>query len=371
MSELRQKRADPTSLMAARALRVLVQHDDVCELRRLPNENRKILSMLKNRYLRAVLNLLDCAENDAQPGHAIVQEVNDDTISRFFHNNDDVNLVELGAISVSTKLAVTPCLCALGYNVIGNPGYLPEPFECDSLFLCVWGIDERDDLLDQDWPDKLSALRARAATSREARAEFCARGIFGQVRGLAHEQGRVAADEPVFYRAFSSPLSQTNVTSVKSALRVVLRHDDSSELRRLREENDRLKSMLTNRYLRSVLNLLAVATYNPDLDGTDRLQTVKDGGALSRYYNDEDDESEIELSQLPLSEKLAIIPSLCAFGYNVITGILLEGLGEYHFYVMWGTSPEYIQEHFWRVCELAEDRGDPLPVLHPASATPL
>ena len=129
--------------------------------------------------------------------------------------------------------------------------------------------------------------------------------------------------------------------------------------------------MLTNRYLRSVLNLLAVATYNPNLNGTDRMQKVKDGGALCRYYNDDDDKSEIELSQLPLSEKLAIIPSLCAFGYNVITGILFEGLGEYHFYVVWGTSPELLQEYFDGVCELAEARDEPLPVLHPASATPL
>ena len=310
---------------------MLVQHDDVCELRRLPNENREILSMLKNRYLRAILNLLDCPDSNLPPGHAIVQGIGDATVARYYHNSDDVNLVELGAIPVSTKLAVIPSLCALGYNVIGNPGYLPEPFECDSLFLCVWGIDERDDLLDQDWPDNLSALCARAATSREARAELCARGIFGQVRGLAHEQGRVAADGPVFYRASSSPLSQTNVTSVKSALRVVLRHDDSSELRRLREENDRLKSMLTNRYLRSVLNLLAVASYNPDLHGTARVQTVNDGGLLCRFYNDDDAASAIELSQLPLSEKLAIIPSLCAFGYNVITGVLHEGLGEYHY----------------------------------------
>ena len=349
---------------ASDVLRVLVQHDSVCELRRLPIENDACKAMLKSRYFRAVLNLLDCARpiDASHPAKPVCQGIRDDVLARFYNNDDSQNVDELARIPLNDKLAVIPWLCDYGYNGIGNPGPLPERFGPESLFLVVWG---------------LSAEYVETNDGSEPSAAIGLQIFYESVCSAALEQGRAAADGPVLCRASSSPISETNVSNVKSALRVVLRHDDSNELRRLREENDRLKSMLTNRYLRSVLNLLA--TREITMAGNGLVQGLGDV-VLSRYYDSNDEVNEIELAKVPVSEKLAIIPSLCALGYSVISGTtspLPEPIGDHHFLVIWwkSGSPEpkepTANEYFETHCEFAEICGDPLPVLHPASATPL
>ena len=353
---------------ASDVLRVLVQHDSVCELRRLPSENDACKAMLKSRYFRAVLNLLDCARPiDASHSRLpVCQGIDDEVLARFYNDDDDQNIDELARIPLNDKLAVIPWLCAYGYNVIGNPGPLPERFGGhESLFLVVWG---------------LSAEHVETADGSEPSAAIGLQIFYDNVCSAALEQGRAAADgPPVLYRASSSPLTETNVSNVKSALCVVLRHDDSNELRRLREENDRLKSMLTNRYLRSVLNLLA--TREITMAGNGLVQGLGDV-VLSRYYDSNDEVNEIELAKVPVSEKLAIIPSLCALGYSVISGTtspLPEPIGDHLFLVIWRKDdrpePDRATADAANLCEicceLARARGDPLPVLHPASATPL
>ena len=347
---------------ASDVLRVLVQHDSVCELRRLPLENDACKAMLKSRYFRAVLNLLDCARPiDASHSRLpVCQGIDDEVLARFYNNDDDQNIDELARIPLNDKLAVVPWLCAYGYNVIGNPGPLPERFGGhESLFLVVWG---------------LSAEHVETNDGSEPSAAIGLQIFYENVCSAALEQGR-----PVLYRASSSPISETNVSNVKSALRVVLRHDDSNELRRLREENDRLKSMLTNRYLRSVLNLLATREITMAENGL--VQAVGDV-VLSRFYDSNDEVNEIELAKVPVSEKLAIIPSLCALGYSVIsetTSPLPEPIGDHHFLVIWRKDdrpePDRVTADAANLyaicCEFAEARDDPLPVLHPASATPL
>ena len=352
-------------MSASDVLRVLVQHDSVCELRRLPIENDACKAMLKSRYFRAVLNLLDCARpiDASHPAEPICQAIDDAWLARFYNNDDSQNIDELERIPLNDKLAVIPWLCAYGYNVIGNTGHFPEGHLADGgrepLFLVVWG---------------LSAEHVETNDGSEPSAAIGLQIFYENVCSAALEQGR-----PVLYRASSSPISETNVSNVKSALRVVLRHDDSNELRRLREENDRLKSMLTNRYLRSVLNLLATREITMAENGL--VQAVGDV-VLSRFYDSNDEVNEIELAKVPVSEKLAIIPSLCALGYSVIsetTSPLPEPIGDHHFLVIWRKDdrPEpdrvtadaaNVYESFCRVAEL---RGDPLPVLHPASSTPL
>ena len=351
---------------ASDVLRVLVQHDSVCELRRLPIENDACKAMLKSRYFRAVLNLLDCARpiDASHPAKPVCQGIRDDVLARFYNNDDSQNVDELARIPLNDKLAVIPWLCDYGYNVIGNPGPLPERFGPESLFLVVWG---------------LSAEYVETNDGSEPSAAIGLQIFYESVCSAALEQGRAAADGPVLCRASSSPISETNVSNVKSALRVVLRHDDSNELRRLREENDRLKSMLTNRYLRSVLNLLA--TREITMAGNGLVQGLGDV-VLSRYYDSNDEVNEIELAKVPVSEKLAIIPSLCALGYSVIsetTSPLPEPIGDHLFLVIWRKDdrpePDRATADAANLCEicceLARARGDPLPVLHPASATPL
>jgi hypothetical protein len=320
--------------------------------------------MLKSRYFRAVLNLLDCAR-PIDASDPVCQGIDDELLARYYNNDDDQNIDELARIPLNDKLAVVPWLCDYGYNVIGNPGPLPERFGGhEFLFLVVWG---------------LSPEHVETADGSEPSAAIGLQIFYDNVCSAALEQGRAAADGPVLYRASSSPFIETNVSNVKSALRVVLRHDDSNELRRLREENERLKSMLTNRYLRCVLNLLATRELNMTEHGL--VQAVEDV-CLSRFYDNNDEVNEIELAKVPLSEKLAIIPSLCALGYSVISEVtspVPEPIGDHHFLVIWRKDdrpePDRVTADAANVYEsfreLAEHRGDPLPVLHPASATPL
>ena len=133
-----------------------------------------------------------------------------------------------------------------------------------------------------------------------------------------------------------------------TALSVVCAHtvnptikEQRAEIASLRRENARLDAGLKNRYLRSVLNLV---DKHRDFDYTG-VEVLNDRLMLT----DEDASTEQgmlgQLIEMPIQEKLAIIPYLTALGYWVIE-IREEGGQPAHdcpFSVDWNTNEQRLR----------------------------
>jgi len=131
------------------------------------------------------------------------------------------------------------------------------------------------------------------------------------------------------------------------ALRITLDHETTSIVRQLQADNQRLRNELAtadanlgNRYLRSVLNLIDKHRdmgYGA-LDVIDeRLVLHDEGGA--------DGEMLEQLYQIPLEEKLAIIPVLCGLGYFVRE--FKPTLHGCPFAVDWSTTEERLRRDYY------------------------
>ena len=134
------------------------------------------------------------------------------------------------------------------------------------------------------------------------------------------------------------------------ALRAALDHETTSIVRQLQADNERLrnelataKANLSNRYLRSVLNLIDKHRdmgYG-GLDVIDeRLVLHDEGGA--------DGEMLEQLYQIPLEEKLAIIPALCELGYWVMREYPIDRIdSSCPFTVHWNHTEEKIRRVYY------------------------
>ena len=106
------------------------------------------------------------------------------------------------------------------------------------------------------------------------------------------------------------------------AMRTVLDHGAGSVMQQLQTENERLlnelahaKANLSNRYLRSVLNLV---DKHKDL-GAGSLEVHDDWRVLYGPHDDIDvDEMLKQLCEFPCEDKLAVIPVLCELGFWVM-----------------------------------------------------
>jgi hypothetical protein len=159
----------------------------------------------------------------------------------------------------------------------------------------------------------------------------------------------------------------------RRALNVALAHDENNLLTGLRAENELLKTVMKNRYLRAALNLI-------DKERVERVERVaappasprsiayariKDG-TLGPYYSGNSDPS----FHIPISEKRAMIMGLCALGYHIIDYSKLElNHGRVSLHVFWSPlSAADMQILFEAVCSKPGGGGF---VLHLASPNPV
>ena len=107
------------------------------------------------------------------------------------------------------------------------------------------------------------------------------------------------------------------------AMRTVLDHGAGSVMQQLQADNERLrnelaqvKANLSNRYLRSVLNLI---DKHKDL-GYGSLEVSDERLVLYGHRHRDIDVEEMleQLSRFPRDDKLAVIPVLCELGYWVM-----------------------------------------------------
>ena len=134
------------------------------------------------------------------------------------------------------------------------------------------------------------------------------------------------------------------------ALRAALDHETTSIVRQLQADNERLrnelataKANLSNRYLRSVLNLI---DKHRDMGAgsleviDERLVLHDEGGA--------DGEMLEQLYQIPLEEKLLVIPALLSLGYWVMREYPIDRIdSSCPFTVHWNHTEEKIRRVYY------------------------
>ena len=119
------------------ALSVVLHHDRDALVSRQREEIGRLRTMMKNRYLRAALNLIDAKkEQDANSGHPETVErvgatIWEATLGPYYSNGDEP---EDFHIPVCEKRAMITGLCALGYHVID----VSQQFERVMLQVCWW-----------------------------------------------------------------------------------------------------------------------------------------------------------------------------------------------------------------------------------------
>ena len=137
------------------------------------------------------------------------------------------------------------------------------------------------------------------------------------------------------------------------ALRITLDHETTSIVRQLQADNERLrnelataKANLSNRYLRSVLNLI---DKHRDM-GAGSLDVI-DERLVLHDEGDEDGESQELLEQLyqtPLEEKLLVIPALLSLGYWVMREYPIDRIdSSCPFTVHWNHTEEKIRRVYY------------------------
>ena len=105
----------------------------------------------------------------------------------------------------------------------------------------------------------------------------------------------------------------------RDALAVVIHHERDAQLRQAREEIERLKrAKRISHYLRACLSLIE---WDLIRRGNNRMACVPLKAELVRRHFDrtrlEDDDAR-DVSEMPRSERIAVIPQLQALGYDVI-----------------------------------------------------
>ena len=171
----------------------------------------------------------------------------------------------------------------------------------------------------------------------------------------------------------------------RQALSVVLHHDRDALVSRQREEIERLKTMMKNRYLRAALNLIDAKKEHDANAGHPEKEhlvtlSINEETLGPSYSVDGDEPDEFQVS---VSEKRAMITGLCALGYHVVDASQTHGLDVY-LVVCWGAisgswgaisgtpyKPARMQRYFEGYCTGPREQGEPLPVLHLASPNPL
>jgi len=108
------------------------------------------------------------------------------------------------------------------------------------------------------------------------------------------------------------------------ALRTALDHETTSIVRQLQADNERLrnelataKANLGNRYLRSVLNLIAK---HRDMEVGGGIDVIDERLVLHNDGLHDHIQQAVfgQLFEMPLEEKLAVIPVLCGLGYWIM-----------------------------------------------------
>ena len=109
----------------------------------------------------------------------------------------------------------------------------------------------------------------------------------------------------------------------RDALAVVIHHERDAQLRQAREEIERLKrAKRISHYLRACLSLI-------EYDRNNRFQSSVDSRAVAVILKAElvrphfdhtrlEDDDARDVSEMPRSERIAVIPQLQALGYDVI-----------------------------------------------------
>ena len=139
------------------------------------------------------------------------------------------------------------------------------------------------------------------------------------------------------------PLTMNPISN--QALRTALDHETISIVRMLQADNEHLQNEfasanadLGNRYLRSVLNLIDKHRKLDEVGGVDVL-----GNELA-LYDDVDQSNRYDmltgLIDMPVAEKLRVIPALCELGYFVRK--FKPTLHDCPFAVDWNTTEEHL-----------------------------
>ena len=144
------------------------------------------------------------------------------------------------------------------------------------------------------------------------------------------------------------------------ALRTALDHETTSIVRQLQADNERLrnelataKANLGNRYLRSVLNLIEK---HLDIEESGGVELFDERLVLNNDGLHMDDQQEMleQLYQIPLEDKLAIIPVLCGLGYWVVHESNIDTpFRQITFTVLWDQTEEQLHN----VCDKYVPRG--------------
>ena len=137
----------------------------------------------------------------------------------------------------------------------------------------------------------------------------------------------------------------------RRALNVALAHDENNLLTGLRAENELLKTVMKNRYLRAALNLIDAkkerVAVPPASPRSIAYAMIKDG-TLGPYYSGNSDPS----FHIPISERRAMITGLLALGYHIIDySKTVRTPGRVSLYVFWSPlSAADMQILFEAVC---------------------
>ena len=121
------------------ALSVVLHHDRDALVSRQREEIGRLRTMMKNRYLRAALNLIDAKkERDANSGHPeavpVCATIDEEALGPYYSNYGDEP--EDFHIPVCEKRAMITGLCALGYHVVD----LSQAFERVMLQVFWWHV---------------------------------------------------------------------------------------------------------------------------------------------------------------------------------------------------------------------------------------
>ena len=156
----------------------------------------------------------------------------------------------------------------------------------------------------------------------------------------------------------------------RDALAVVIHHERDAQLRQAREEIKRLKrAKRISHYLRACLSLIESDRINRgDSQLDSRAVAVILKAALVRpHFNHtrlEDDDAR-DISKMPRSERLAVIPQLQALGYDVVKAPNRSTR------IAWYNPDDEEMEDQWLEVWADISARNPDAVLHPASrATP-
>ena len=157
----------------------------------------------------------------------------------------------------------------------------------------------------------------------------------------------------------------------RRALNVALAHDENNLLTGLRAENELLKTVMKNRYLRAALNLIDAkkerVAVPPASPRSIAYAMIKDG-TLGPYYSGNSDPS----FHIPISERRAMITGLLALGYHIIDySKTVSNPARVSLVVCWSpVSAADMQILFEALCPGAQHWKRPA-VLHLASPNPV